>query len=209
MKIQPIVEGHGEIDALPVLLRRLRDEARAYTLDFAKPFRQKRGRLVKCDHLQTAVNLARKTADCVGVLIVFDADNDCPKDIHALIEGARAISSPVPYRVVLPKYEYEAWFLASIDSLRGKLRISPDAVAPDDPESIGDAKGALEAQMSTGETYLQTVDQAKFSAAFDMPLAYRRSRSFRRLVKAFGELVREAGIDLPVWPPANWLEEAT
>ena len=27
MKIQPIVEGHGEVEALPVLLRRLIDEA--------------------------------------------------------------------------------------------------------------------------------------------------------------------------------------
>jgi len=34
--IQPIVEGQGEVDAVPVLLRRLRDEARAWGLE-ARP----------------------------------------------------------------------------------------------------------------------------------------------------------------------------
>lgn len=209
MKIQPIVEGHGEVDALPVLLRRLRDEAGAYVLEVAPPIRQKRGRLVKHEHLQTALSLARKRSDCCAILIVFDADNDCPKDIRDAVEPyAQKVSASVPCKVVIPKPEYEAWFLAAIASLRGKRGIRDDATAPEDPESIRDAKGLLERRMNAGWSYLETVDQAKFSAVFDMKQAYRRCRSFRRLVKAFGELAHGMGIDLAAWPPPAWLEES-
>jgi len=43
VKIQPIVEGYGEVEAFPVLLRRLRDEAGAYGVDIDTPIRQPRG----------------------------------------------------------------------------------------------------------------------------------------------------------------------
>ena len=36
MNIQPIVEGHGEVAAVPVLLRRLRDAAEAYGIDVGR-----------------------------------------------------------------------------------------------------------------------------------------------------------------------------
>ena len=35
--IQPVVEGHGEVEALPVLLRRLRDEASAWKVGIGTP----------------------------------------------------------------------------------------------------------------------------------------------------------------------------
>ena len=39
MTIQPIVEGHGEVEAVPVLLRRLRDLAQTYPLEVNAPRR--------------------------------------------------------------------------------------------------------------------------------------------------------------------------
>jgi hypothetical protein len=45
MNIQPIVEGHGEVSAVPVLLRRLRDEAAAYRLEVNPPIRKPRSQL--------------------------------------------------------------------------------------------------------------------------------------------------------------------
>jgi hypothetical protein len=41
MRIQPIVEGFGEVEAVPVLLRRLRDEAAAFAIDVNSPIRKK------------------------------------------------------------------------------------------------------------------------------------------------------------------------
>jgi len=45
------------------------------------------------------------------------------------------------------------------------------------------------------------------SAAFDMSLAHRRNRSFRKLVKAIGDLLTQLQQPLPKWPPAEWQPE--
>jgi hypothetical protein len=45
MIIQPIVEGQGDEVAVPLLLRRLRDEAQAWGLDVGRPHRKRRTHL--------------------------------------------------------------------------------------------------------------------------------------------------------------------
>ena len=62
--------------------------------------------------------------------------------------------------------------------------------------------------MRAGRTYLETRDQPAFSAQFSMPHAYARSRSFRKLTKAFGDLVRASGREIDPWPPAGWIAGA-
>ena len=42
MIIQPIVEGQGDEAAVAVLLRRLRDEAKAWGLEIGRPHRRRR-----------------------------------------------------------------------------------------------------------------------------------------------------------------------
>ena len=59
MNIQPIVEGHGEVTAVPVLLRRLRDEAKAFAIDVNKPIRRRRSQLVEEAQLRRSIQLAR------------------------------------------------------------------------------------------------------------------------------------------------------
>jgi hypothetical protein len=100
--------------------------------------------------------------------------------------------------------EYEAWFLATIESLRGKRGIRPDADSHPNPEEPKGAKGQLELRMHPGRSYSETADQPALSAMFDMALAYRRCRSFRRLVKAFGLLAAGVGVVLDKWPPPAW-----
>lgn len=46
MRIQPIVEGYGDVAAFPVLLRRLVEEAQAWAIDIGRPIRRPRHRLV-------------------------------------------------------------------------------------------------------------------------------------------------------------------
>ena len=78
MKIQPIVEGHGEVSALPVLLRRFRDEAEVWDVDIGRPIRRPRSRLVQEEELRQAVRLALLQPDCGAVLILFDGESDSP-----------------------------------------------------------------------------------------------------------------------------------
>jgi hypothetical protein len=107
--------------------------------------------------------------------------------------------------VVMANREYEAWFLASIEALRGKSGILSAAVSHPDPESPRDAKGELELRMLHGSSYSPSVDQAPLTAHLDLESAYRRCRSFRKLVRAFGILAAAAGVAPAVWPPAKWV----
>jgi hypothetical protein len=45
--------------------------------------------------------------------------------------------------VIMAKLEYEAWFLAAAESLRGKRGLPSDLKITADPEYICDAKGWL------------------------------------------------------------------
>lgn len=206
MIIQPIVEGQGDVQAVPVLLRRLRDEAQAWELEIGRPHRRTRGELAKKETLQRAVQVAVLEDACVGVVIVFDADDDCPKELAPTIQRwAEEVSQGVPCVVVMANREYEAWILASIEEMRGHRSIKADAVSHPEPEDPRNAKGALEDCMVPGASYSETVDQAALTARISLKKAYAASRSFRRLVSAFGGVVATAGVELADWPPGDWM----
>ena len=89
---------------------------------------------------------------------------------------------------VVAKREYEAWFLASIESIAGSRTLARDIVAPRHPESIRGAKEWLSQRRQT--PYRPTADQAALTARFDMALVRRRSPSFDKLWRAVGALLR-------------------
>lgn len=204
MTIQPIVEGHGDVPSVPILLRRLMNEAREYRIQINRAIRQPATNLYKQEGIQKAVKLARKQ-DCSAILIIVDSNDHCPKDIVPDLEyWARQVASNIPCAIVIAHREYEAWFLSTIESLRSKSGILADAASEADPESIRGAKEALEQRMAEGQSYFERIDQPALTQAFDMRVAYQRCRSFRKLVKCFGELAIANGIDLNPWPPVGW-----
>jgi len=205
MRIYSIVEGHGEVQAVPVLLRRLLDEYGVFNVDVPPAFRRRQSHLLTKEGLQLSVKLAKLQPDCSGIVVLFENEDDCPKSLGPkLSEWAKAVSHPIPCIVALPHREYEAWFLASLNSLKGKRMIRENAISPENPEYFRDAKGVLEECMEEGACYLETTDQAAFSALFNLREAYLNSRSFRHLVKAFGELIGGMGMPIREWPPASW-----
>jgi hypothetical protein len=155
--------------------------------------------------VQAAVRLAKLQPQCAAIVILFDGEDDCPKELGETVRAwAKEAAGDTPCDVVIAYREYETWFLAALESLRGKYGIRDDAAAPANPESRRDAKGWLEDFMPRHRAYSETSDQAGMSDAFDMGLAHQRNRSFRKLVKALGDLLTQLGQPLPVWPPANW-----
>ncbi len=92
--------------------------------------------------------------------------------------------------VVCAHREYESWFLASLET------IHPGHVYPDDPEGPRDAKGWLEREFGYREVY----HQATYTRQLDVPMALR-SRSFRRLIHAFEELVSVSPDQSPIVTP--------
>lgn len=205
MKIYPIVEGHGEVAAVPVLLRRLLVEAKCQNIGIGHAIRRTQSQLHSKEGIQAAVRLALLQPECAAVVILFDGEDDCPKELAARVRGwAHEVIADKPSDVVIAYREYETWFLAALESLRGKYGIRKNADSPANPESKRDAKGALEEFMPPDRAYSETGDQPAMSAVFDMKLAHQRNRSFRQLVKAIGGIIAQLKQPLPVWPPKQW-----
>ena len=205
MKIQPVVEGHGEVEAVPILLRRLIDEAGAWQIGVGRPVRRTRYQLVYEQELDRSIRIALEQPDCGAILILFDGDDDCPAELGPhLQQVASQAARGTPCEVVMAHREYEAWFLAGFDSLRGHKMILDHAEPPRDPERPRDARGRFEKMMRPRTSYVEKVDQPKFTALFDLPSARLRSRSFRKLTKSVGSLLRACGHDIANWPPGSW-----
>ena len=208
MKIYPLVEGHGEVEAAPILLRRLLAEAQCHAVQVGRPIRRTQSQLRSKEGIQVGVRLALLQPECAAVVILFDGEDDCPKELGEKVRNwAREAAAGKPCDVVVAYREYETWFLAALESLRGQYGIANDAVAPANPESRRDAKDSLEQFMPADRAYSETGDQPAMSAVFDMGLAHRRNRSFRKLVKAVGDVLTQLRQPLPMWPPVQWQPE--
>ena len=105
-----------------------------------------------------------------------------------ILDRARAVRSDLPIEVVLANREYESWFIAAVDSLRGVRGITNDTDVPEDPESIQGAKEWLRSKMSG--SYRPTADQAALTARFDLEVARRRAPSFDKMWRAVSALLR-------------------
>ena len=153
-----------------------------------------RNRVVRDGELERAVALAAAQAGADGgILVLLDADRDCPAWLAPqLVERAARARPDRDVRVVLAKVEYEAWFLAAAESLAGRAGIDETLDPPDDPEAVRDAKGWLSARMPPGRRYRETLHQASFSNMFDLDLA-RAAPSFDKLWRDVGSLIRAAG----------------
>lgn len=80
MTIQPIVEGHGEEKAVPLLLKRMLKEAKASSqIRVEQGIRRKRHEFTSAEGVRYMVGIARRQPDCSAILILFDSDGDCPQ----------------------------------------------------------------------------------------------------------------------------------
>lgn len=207
MNIQPIVEGHGDVAALPVLLRRLQGVAGVYGFGIGRPIRRPASDLRNKDRFQQGIKLALAQEDCAAILVLFDSEDDCPAELGPqLLTWSREVTGSIRCDVVLAHREYETWFLAAIESLRGYCGVRNDAESMANPERRRGAKEALENQMVSGRSYSESTDQPRLSNTFDMKASFARSRSFRKLVLTFGAQVQAIGLPLPEWPPHDWQE---
>lgn len=185
--IVAIVEGHGDAEAVPTLLRRLLAEREVWR--DIKSFRVKRQKVVKPGELERALAVAILDSDCEGVLVVIDADEDCPAVLGpALAIRAQEAVGHIPVGIVLANTEFEAWLIAGLAGLRGQRGIDDDARVDREPDTLASPKGVLD-RLMRDRSYLETDDQAAFAARIDLDAARRASRSFRKLQKELERVV--------------------
>jgi hypothetical protein len=184
MKVATIVEGDGEVAAVPLLLRRISEWRTPEAFpDVLAPIRVRRDRFLnRNEEFQRYLQLAAaKCEDDGWILVLLDADDDCPAQLaEQLLARATACVAHRRVSVVFATREYEAWFIAAAESLHGHRGFAFDPVDTIDAETPGDAKGWFRARMAGG-TYGEATDQPAFSARFDLQQAFDGSRSFRKL----------------------------
>lgn len=196
MRVVCIVEGHGELAAVPVLLRRVALWlSPTESVDVSPPIRVKRNRFIGDENeFRKYVELASMKCDNDGlVLILLDADDDCPANLGVrLMERARQVAPHRRVSVVLANREFEAWFIgaaASLNGFRGLVVCETDLNV--DPEQPRDAKGWIGSRMRC-RNYGVTTDQPAFAARMDLEAARLRCRSFRKLCSDWNDWITQA-----------------
>lgn len=172
MKLALIVEGHGEVEALPVLIRSLFP-----SLQVQRPLRVQRNRFVdNPEERRRFLALAQNNLGQQGIILVLlDADEDCPAKLAPSLMSQLRQDARLNCHLVLAKCEFETWFLAGADCL-GLGQV---------PQTVEAIRGAKEEVRRRMGHYSETVDQPKLAArmvtACDMHLLRERAPSFDKL----------------------------
>jgi hypothetical protein len=181
MTLATIVEGDGEVSALPLRLRRLRPEWR-----IPRPVRGRRNALVMRDHpknLEHYLPIARANIQDRGaLLVVLDADDDCPAQLAPeLLARSKQAIHDVPMRIVMAKRTFESWLIAG------------GAVEIDDtrrPDEIASPKAAIKSALGR---YRETADMARLTARLDHVRAAGASPSFSKLLRDLEDIAKAGG----------------
>jgi hypothetical protein len=193
VQIGCIVEGHGEVNAVPALIRRIAAELDpGLAVTIPQPVRIPKTKLLRPQELERAVRLAAlNIAGQGGLLLLLDSDEDCPAQMGPeLLRRIQAARQDLPSSVILAKREFESWFLASAESIGGPA----DLASPPDPESIQGAKEWLHQRWGA---YAPTVNQTSLTFAMDLRLA-RRAKSFARCYREIRRLLETARVHYPL-----------
>lgn len=186
-KVAVIVEGQGDVTAISSLIAKTGKLFGETIIASDPPIRGGEARkLRRQGELERMLRMATSRPDAEEVLVLVDLDDDCPAQFHAEFTArAQAIAEQCgkPIRFCFCVREYEAWFLADLDTLRAAL---PDYGWTDDtfpaPEDIRGAKEALRRACHKG--YKQSRDQLAFTKKIDIYRLALASRSFRKFVKS-------------------------
>lgn len=200
VRMAAIVEGHGEVEAVPILIRRIAGELDPAIMVSIDPvLRVPASSLRKKGELERQVErAARKIQGKGGIFILIDCDWDggCPaKEGPDLVKRARSARPDLHISVVLAKKEYEAWFIASAESLRGKRYLPEDLSSDTSPEDIRGAKEWLSDRMPRGSRYSETTDQPALTEVFDMNMAKRADsfdKCYREIIGLLQLLLQES-----------------
>lgn len=196
-----MVEGHAEVAAAPHLVRRI-GEALSEPIVPATPapVRIPKSKLLRPGELERAVRLAALNAGgCGVVMVLLDSDDDCPATLgpELYARAVTAAGADVPVAVVLAKCEFETWFIAAVESLRGIRGLPNDVQRPAVPEDIRGAKEWLGRLMA--DSYAPTLDQVALADEMDLDAA--------RTADSFDKFWRETERLLQHVRTCNWFSD--
>ncbi len=185
-RILLVVEGDGEVQAAPILARRVLHELHnGYEWDFDLHKRKDIAHLQANEWSNLRRYLAAAFNENMPILWMLDCDDGCPVD-HArqFYSQVRNVELRQPLAFVFWVREYEAMFLYDRETLANKLDVRKFSDIPEKPEVRRDVKGWISAQLPSGRTYKPMVDQAALSASVDLKKLSKGYHSFRHFERA-------------------------
>jgi uncharacterized protein DUF4276 len=197
--VVPIVEGQTEAGCVERLLQRVWVEllASAERLQVLPPSRGKRDTLIQpgrpelADKIEEAylklVPPLRRDPSGRGILLLLlDAESDCPKELAPrLLEAAKRIQSNADIACVLAKRMLENWIVAGASSLAG-VNSLPDTLPARDRVEEHSGATWLNSQLrvrNPGRKYKKTVDAEPFVRRMDLQECRQNAPSFDKLCR--------------------------
>lgn len=183
-----MVEGYGDVDAVPALFSRVAHAEGAQVYPLKPPIRGGGiSSLRRPGELERHLSLASSRPDADFVLVVVDCDSECPVDLLNEFEP-RTHDAVAKFgkeiRFCFIKCEFESWFLADHTSVRlisdGYWKYTDNF--PDYSCIVG-AKERLSRSMDS-RNYKETRDQAMYAKRIDTSSLQQIDRSFRKFVKS-------------------------
>jgi hypothetical protein len=192
-RLLPIVEGHGESHAVPLIIRRILSAHGIYDVEPLSAQRKGEYPTVvrNFDTLFQAAILVK--APILWVMDFDSKDYNCPvKEAQQLLARAATLRPGWPIKIAFLVKEYETLFLIDEAATRKAFPDIPAKTSfPQEPEKVRGAKEWLsKARPAAGHAYKPMVDQAKITAHLDLDLLRTRSPDFAHLERAVLELAQ-------------------
>ena len=172
-RIGVVVEGACDVAALPILIRKCRNDARVVTRECRGPIFGKFPRIL--DELER-----RRTID--KALVICDADGELPSALLTRMRRELAghrYRFPVEPLVIVQ--ELEAWLLADEEALENVVGIK---VLFRNPEDFKDPKQELERLLSQRNQIYTAARARRIAEAIRIPILSKRCPSFLKFRNA-------------------------
>lgn len=180
-----VVEGAGDRNAVPVVLRRHLLASGEYRDILGKPVpAHGRDKALAEGGLEGYVATAGLRPGCVGVLVVLDGEGDCVGELGPALHSRIADLIGKPVRVALADRDFESWIFASAETLDLDLAFHENSNAQ------AEIKSALRPAK-----YVKPTWQPRLAHRMDLTLAGQRSPSLARAIARFDEL--RVGLSAP------------
>ncbi len=186
-----IVEGHGEVKALPILIRRYAEELPDPCYPrIHPPIRKPKSSLLQPSDLASTVELANRMIQTAGaILLLIDSDGTCPATLGPTMLARATASSRWPVSVVIAHHEYENWFIGAAESVSQCKIFATPLIPHDDPESIQGAKEYVRRSMAPGTRYSEPIHQPSLTRYMDFTATRQRCPSFDKLARELDRLL--------------------
>jgi hypothetical protein len=175
-----VVEGRGEIESLPLLLRRQLHTTGEWRDILGKPIPcHGREKALRRRGIEGYVATAASRPGCRAVIVTLDAETDAACELGPnLLERSKAVTD-TPVAICLAEPKFEGWLVASAETLE-----IPGLEYRTDRDPAGLIRHYLDAK------YVKPTWQPRLTARLDIELASGRSQSLARLLAKLAELAR-------------------